>query len=314
MVTASGTVTSVIPGESTAIELGRLNLRHGNAFGYNPTDVFRAGAVRTVTTADPLALRENRLGTFMARFSQLGENGGFAVVLAPKLANGPDPRGVAVDAGATNSAHRALVTVDVRSSDRLSGQALLLLERGKAATVGASFAALVSNAAVAYGEVTSSKSPQLLDQIFGSAGALARKPRAALGLTYTLPSSMALTVEAEYNGAGLDGPGWARVFNQGALAYQRFVGLTQPNLELGSRHALLAYATQKDAGIRRLDLTAFVRKNTVDHSALAWAEARYHWPRFDVALQWQRSFGAARTEFGAMSQSHIVQLLGYFYF
>ncbi len=303
-----------ITGENTAIELGRLNLRHGNAFGYNPTDVFRSGAVRTVTTADPLALRENRLGTFMARVSQLGANGGFAVALAPKLANGPDSRAVAVDAGATNSAHRALLTVDVRSSDRLSSQALLLLERGKAATLGASFTALVSNSAVAYGELTSSKSPSLHDQIVGSAGAPARKPRAALGLTYTLPSSMAVTVEAEFNGAGLDRSGWTRVFNQGPLAYQRFVALTQPNLELGSRHALLVYATQKDLGIKRLDLTAFVRKSTVDHSALAWAEVRYHWPQFDLALQWQRSFGAARTEFGAMPQSQIVQLAGYFYF
>lgn len=307
-------VTWQVAGQSTAFELGRLNLRHGNAFGYNPTDVFRAGAVRTITTADPLALRENRLGTFMARVSHVGADGGFAVALAPKLGDGPNQGGVALNAGATNSAHRALLTFDARSSDRFSSQALLLLERGRAATVGASFTALISDAAVAYGELTSSKSPHLLDEILGSAPTLSRKPRAALGLTYTLPSSMAVTVEAEYNGAGLDRAGSTRVFNQGPWVYQRFAGLTQPSLELGSRHVLLVYATQKDLGIKRLDLTAFVRKNTVDHSALVWAEARYHWPQFDLALQWQRSFGATRTEFGAMPQSQIVQLVGYLYY
>ena len=47
-------------GSGTAVEFGRINLRYGPGYGYNPTDFFRDGSLRTRTTANPFALRENR--------------------------------------------------------------------------------------------------------------------------------------------------------------------------------------------------------------------------------------------------------------
>jgi hypothetical protein len=91
------------------------------------------------------------------------------------------------------------------------------------------------------------------------------------------------------------------------------VALTQPSQELGSRRAWLVYASQKDLGLKQLDLTAFVRVNPIDDSRLAWAELRYHWPRFDAALQWQRGSGDARSEFGFMPYRQVIQLVGVFY-
>jgi hypothetical protein len=44
-----------------------------------------------------------------------------------------------------------------------------------------------------------------------------------------------------------------------------------------------------------------------------WAELRYHWPRFDAALQWQRSSGDARSEFGIAPYRQILQLIGIVY-
>lgn len=296
------------PGESTSLDFGRVNLRQGPAFGYNPTDYFRVGALRSITTADPVALREMRMGTVMLRLGRLSSSGAVALIVAPKLATTQSLSPASLDLGATNSRDRALLTVSPRFTERFSGQGLLLLERGSGPTVGASMTALATDSLVTYAEWSSGKSLSVLDQTLGSAAAPVRAQQAALGLTYTLPNSLAMTLEAEYNGAGLDRAGWDTVLNQGG--YQRCMAITQPSQELGSRRAWLLYASQKSLGLKQLDLTGFIRTNAVDSSRFVWAELRYHWPRFDAALQWQRASGNARSELGVMPYRQVVQLLG----
>jgi hypothetical protein len=298
---------------AASAELGRINVRHGPAYGYNPTDYFRAGALRTVTTADPVTLREIRMGTVMLRGSYLWSGGGVSLALAPKLESGPDTRSSAVDLGATNSADRALLTVSSSVGERFSGQGLLLIERGASPQLGANFTALAGRALVVHAEWSSGKSTSLLEQIVGSPTERVRRQRAAAGLTYTFPNALAVTVEAEHNGAGLNRAEWETTMNQGVAAYRRYVALTQLSQEIGSRRAWLIYASQKNMGLKQLDLTAFVRVNPVDHSRLTWAELRYHWPRFDAALQWQRSSGDARSEFGSMPYRQVTQLVGVLY-
>ncbi|ODV10612.1 MAG: hypothetical protein ABT20_07705 [Rubrivivax sp. SCN 70-15] len=299
---------------ATSLDFGRINWRQGPAYGWNPTDYFRSGGLRTITTADPVALREMRMGTVMARFGRLWDGGGVSLALAPKLADAPSTSPGSLDLGATNAQNRALLTVNSRFSDRVSAQGLLLLQHGTAPTLGASATALASDALVAYAEWSSGKTVSLIDQVSGSAPTQRRTQQASVGLTYTLPTDLALTVEAEYNGAGLDSAGWNSLFNQGPAAYQRYQVLTQPSQELGTRRAWLFYASQKGLGLKQLDLTGFVRVNAIDHSRLVWAELRYHWPRFDAALQWQRAYGDTLSEFGFMPYRQVVQLLGTFYF
>lgn len=303
-------------GSATSIDLGRVNLRQGPAFGYNPTDYFRTGALRTITTADPVALREMRMGTVMVRIGQLWANGGVSLALAPKLETSPDERSASLDLGATNSRDRALLSASTRFSERLSGQGSLLFERGSAPTVGASVTALATDSLVAYAEWSSGETPAVLDAVLGTSPPPPpkRTQQAALGLTYTLPSALAVTLEAEYNGAGLDRAGWNTILGQGTAAYLRYLSVIQSSQELGSRRAWLLYASQKGLGLKQLDLTAFLRTNTVDQSRLGWVELRYHWPRFDVALQLQRSSGNASSEYGVLPSRQIVQLLGVFFF
>ncbi|MFY7941275.1 MAG: hypothetical protein ACOVOX_10240, partial [Burkholderiaceae bacterium] len=74
---------------TTLVELGRVNWRYGTGYGYRPTDIFRDGSLRAVTTADPLAQRENRLGTVMLRGQYIGGAGTVALAYAPKVANQP---------------------------------------------------------------------------------------------------------------------------------------------------------------------------------------------------------------------------------
>ena len=76
----------------TVLEFGRINLRYGPGYGYNPTDFFRDGSLRVVTTADPFALRENRQGSVMLRAQRLWSGGSLSLALSPKLADAPTPR------------------------------------------------------------------------------------------------------------------------------------------------------------------------------------------------------------------------------
>lgn len=301
-------------GGGATVEIGRINLRNGPAFGYNPTDYFRTGALQTVSTADPVALRENRLGTVMLKLGQAWSQGAISLALAPKLDNAPDDDVWSLNLGATNARHRALLSTTARFSDRWSGQGLLLLQPAAQHKIGASLTGLVSDAAVVHAEWSSGKSQTLLDQVLGTPGPRSNFHQAALGLTYTLPGGLAVTAEAEYNGAGLDRSGWTTLVGSGPMGYQRYGLLTQADQELGARRAWLLYVAKKGMGFKQLDLTAFVRQNAIDHSTLAWAELRYHWPQFDMALQWQRAAGRPFSEYGAMPYRQVVQLLGAMYF
>jgi len=295
-------------------DLGRINWRRGPAYGYNPTDYFRSGGLRAVTTLDPVTLRETRMGTGMLRVANLWAGGGATLALAPKLADGPSQGASAVDLGATNMNDRALIGVNQRLSPSVSAEGSLLLQRGTSATFGASLTALLTDSIVAYGEWSSGKSRRIDDIVLATGAPARRVQQAAVGLTWTLPTALALTLEAEYNGAGVDRAGWNAVLAGGPAAYQAYQAQIQPGQDIGSRRAWLLYATQKGLGLKQLDLTAFVRVNAVDHSRLAWAELRYHWPRFDAALQWNLASGGGSTEFGVMPYRQIVQLVGVAYF
>jgi hypothetical protein len=88
----------------------------------------------------------------------------------------------------------------------------------------------------------------------------------------------------------------------------------QRRQDIASRKAVLLYATQRDALVKNLDLTGLVRYNAEDHSQFVWAEARYHFSKVDVALQWQANRGRSASEYGAVSGRSLVQLLAAVYF
>lgn len=304
---------------ATVLDLGRVNYRNGPAFGFNPTDFLRTGALRTITTADPVALRENRMGTAMLRLGRRWGDAGLSAVLAPKIAEAPNRNGSSADFGATNDRARLLLVADARFSDRLSGQLLALAARHQGPQWGLNLTALASDAMVVYAEYAQGNERSLIDTLAAAAGGAggapaARQRKAALGLTYTLPSKLSITLEADYNSRGLRSGEFASWLAQGPAAYFAYAALTQPSQELGSRRAWLAYVTQKELGLKQLDLTALVRQNAEDRSTLGWLELRYHWPRFDVALQLQAASGSARTEFGAMPYRRVAQVLAYAYF
>ena len=144
----------------------------------------------------------------------------------------------------------------------------------------------------------------------------ATRNRAVGGLTYTTAGKLSLTAEYQYNGFALDEAGWngLRTSPGNATWLGAYLGEAQRRQELASRQAFMFYATQKSLFTKNLDVTALLRVNALDHSQLGWVEARYHFDRADLALQFQQQGGDAGTEYGLMPYSRSVQLLAVYYF
>jgi len=295
-------------------EFGRINLRNGPAYGYNPTDYFRDGALRAVTSVDPFALRENRLGTVMARYQRLWGGGGVSLALAPKLADAPSHQSFSLDLGATNRRNRGLASWSAQFSDRLSGQVLAYAEQGKGPQLGASMTALLSEATVGFVELSRGRDDDLFSAAVSGVTRQITRNRLSAGATFTTSTRLALTAEYEYNGLAPDRAAWDAGASAGIVAYGRYLLASQARQDIASRSAWLLYATQKSAFLKSLDLTALLRINAEDHSRLGWVELRYHWPSFDGALQWQTTNGRAFSEYGLVPYRQSLQVLGAWYF
>ena len=295
-------------------EFGRINLRTGPAYGFNPTDYFRDGALRAVTTADPFALRENRLGTVVARYQRLWAGGGVSLALAPKLASAPSHSSLSLDLGATNHRHRGVASWSAQFSDKLSGQVLAYADQDRGAQWGASMTALLSTALVGHLELSRGRDDDLFSAKVLGLPRQATRNRLSAGATFTTATQLALTAEYEYNGFAPDQAAWNAGSAAGLAAFGSYLQAAQARQDIASRSAWMIYATQKSAIWKSLDLTAFMRINAEDHSRTSWLEMRYHWPQADAALQWQANTGRPASEYGLVPYRRLVQVLGTWYF
>lgn len=301
-------------GGNTVVEFGRINLRYGPAYGYNPTDFFRDGSLRTLTSANPFALRENRLGTVMLRGQRLWTDGSLSVAYSPKLASRPSTDGWSLDLGSTNNRDRVLIALGTQFSQRVNGQLLAYKEDGLPTTLGASLTALLSDAATAQMEWSRGREPDLLSRALATPGMTSTRSRFSGGFTYTTLGKMSVTAEYEYNGFALSQSNWAALGATSPATQVAYLVEAQRLQEQVPRQAMLIYVTQKSLGLKDLDLTAFLRINANDHSKLAWVELRHHWPSFDLALQLQQNIGRITSEYGIQPDRRVVQILGTYYF
>ena len=166
-------------------DLGRINARSGVAMGYNPTDYFRAGALRTVVSLDPASLRENRLGSAMLRGQTLWEGGSLTALWSPKLADQPSSAEFSPDFGATNRHDRWQLALSEKLSEALNPQWLLTGAAGQSPQLGLNLTALPNDSTVAYVEWSGGRAPSLAAQALLRPDDAAFRSRLSSGLTYT---------------------------------------------------------------------------------------------------------------------------------
>jgi hypothetical protein len=291
-----------------------VNLRYGVASGYNPTDFFRAGAVRSIVSVNPASLRENRLGSVMLRGQTLWGDGSLTALYSPKLANRPSDSPFSADLGATNNQNRWAIALSQRLAPDVNPQWLLYGEEHRSPRVGLNLTTLLNDATVAFLEWSGARGPSQHAQALALADDSRFRSRAATGLTYTAPSKLSVTLEYEYNGAALDENNWNALRQGPPSAYRQYRGFVQTQQELPTRQNVFFYALWQDAFIVHLDFSAMQRVDVADRSRLSWLETRYHWEHVDLALQWQLNSGSAGSNFGASPQRQVWQALVTYFF
>jgi hypothetical protein len=290
------------------LDLGRINVRNGVATGYNPTDYFRAGAVRSVVSGDPGSLKKNRLGSVMLRAQTLWNGGSLTALASPQMADLPSDTAFSPDYGATNNQNRWMLAVSQKLSESITPQWLLYGEDRQPAQVGLNLTALVGDATVSYLEWSGGQSRSQLSQALQTTDGTEFHQRAAAGATYTASNKLSVTLEYAYNDAALNDAQWEALQIGSPLTYGRYRVLTQWAQELPTQRTAIAFAYWPDAIVPHLDLSAMVRANLADNSRMNWVEVRYHWSHTDLALQWQANSGGPVSDYGAALQQRAWQL------
>lgn len=300
--------------DSWILDFGRINVRNGVAIGYNPTDFFRTGALRSVSSIDPASLKKNRLGSVMLRGQTLWDSGSLTALFSPKLESQPNDASFNVDLGATNNANRWLLSLGTRLAENFNPQWMLFGEDHGDPQLGVNLTGLLNDATVAYAEWSGGRNRSLRSQALGTQEDEAFRSRLAAGLTYTTDNKMSYTLEYLYNGSAMSAGEWDALRKGSPLAYLQYRTVAQDIQDLVTKEALFFYGTWHDAMIYQLDLTTMVRYNVADRSKMSWLEARYHWDHADFAVQWQLNSGRALSEFGALPQRRILRVVGAYYF
>ncbi len=290
------------------LDLGRINVRNGVATGYNPTDYFRAGAVRSVVSGDPGSLKKNRLGSVMLRGQTLWSGGSLTLLASPKMADLPSDTAFSPDYGATNNQNRWLLAVSQKLTESITPQWLLYGQDQQAAQLGLNLTALAGDATVCYAEWSGGQSRSQLSQALQTADDTQFHQRAAAGATYTTSNKLSVTLEYAYNNAALNTDQWDALQRGSPLAYGQYRLWAQAAQELTTQQMATVYAYWPDAVVQHLDLSAMLRANVADNSRMNWVEARYHWSHTDLALQWQANSGGPVSDFGAALQQRAWQL------
>lgn len=277
---------------------GRVNVHYGVALGYNPTDFFRRGAVRSVVSPAPASLRENRLGTVMLRAQYLWDEGAVNAIVAPKLADQPSDRSFSADWGATNSKHRWMVAVSKRLPGNLNPQFLIFGEEQSKPQFGLNLSALLNNATVAYVEWSGGRQSSLASEALDVADDVAFRSRLAYGLTYTTRHKLSITLEHEYNGSGLAQSEEVALRTGAPDRYLQYLQFAFSVQDLPTKEAAYGMVSWQDVLIPRFNLSFVARRDLVGDGRLSWSEASYRWNRVDLALRYQRDRGVIGAESG----------------
>ncbi len=303
------------PAPDALLDFGRINARYGVAMGYNPTDFFRAGALRSIVSIDPASMKENRQGSVMLRSQWLWTGGSLTGLVSPDLERRPHRDGFNLNLGATNPRDRLLLAL----SQKIGGfnpQILIFREAAAPTRFGLNLTGLLNDATVAHVEWSGGRGPGQLEQALGQSayGSHGWRNRIATGLTYTTSNKLSLTAEWHYNGSALNDAQWTALRRGPPLPYLGYRLWARDAQELPTQQALFLRAMWQDALIPHLDLTLMHNRDLVDASRRTWLEARYHAERWEYALQWQRNSGSTLSSYGVMPDSRSWQALVRYYF
>jgi len=296
------------------LDVGRINLRYGAGLGYNPTDFFRAHALRTVVSVDPASSRANRLGTVAVRGQSLWDGGSVTALVAPKLAERPSDGIFSADLGSTNDRNRWLIATSQRLAPGFSPQWLYYQEEGADPQFGLNATWAIDDRVVAFFEWKGGRGTPPQDTLFGSPAPVAFRSQSTAGLTISAGRRATLTLEYQYNGTAADRQQWQALAQTSPWTLRQYLVDARDRQDLPNRHSAFAHVRWVDMLGQDFDVSALTRVNLDDRSTQLWVEAVHHLKSVDIALQWQTNRGRADSEFGITPPHRAWQALVRYHF
>jgi hypothetical protein len=300
------------------LDAGRINTRYGVAFGYNPTDFLGQGTVRSVTSADPETLRNNRLGNGMIRWQHLWDNGALTAIWSPKLGNQPSQQSTSLDWGASNPRQRMLLVGSYQLADNLNPQWLLLQEQDRSPQLGVNLSRVLSHSTLFYTEWAAGRQPYAWQSTLPKSQQDMRwRNRLAYGMTWSGENRLTLRAEGHYNGSADNQRAQNFLASLPAATAQGktpFGDVTQQTQDwLMPRRSVLLQAYWKDI-VDDYDLNAIWQRDLQQRRDMQFAELRRHIGPVDLAVQWQKSYRMDPAPLGGVSPERRWQLVFDYYF
>jgi len=325
------------PSTRSYVDVGRINLKSGVALGFNPTDFFKARAVVDPLTADPRALREDRLGTLMLRAQRVVENGSLSIAYAPDVAH-PAPIAPDLDRffnplfNHTNTSDRVLLKAGTTLGESLSPELLLLTDKGRV-TIGANVTEAVGQNSVVYLEWAGGRRLGIIDEalafgrqvgtipagapdLINQGGVKRFRNQLAVGASYTTESKITFNLEYHYNQAGFSSSDWKRWFalgegrdanspiTQQLWSIRAYAAAMQEPLQ---QHAVFLRMDWVDFLVPKLELTGFALADVRDGSTLLQLTADYaKSDLWSFGVLATATTGGRRSNFGSLPQTNTI--------
>jgi hypothetical protein len=323
----------------TFVEAGRINVRYGTAYGYNPTDFFRARTSVAQSSSDPGAQRLNRLGTVMVRAQRFFDTGAVEILYAPKL-HSPVPIGGLAGPfdpkfDQTNGSDRVAAAYSFELEE-FSPQVLVYYDNGRTKfglnlshPIGASVIVYGSWAggnapntavdAIAFGKRTRTL-PSFVPVLPQSSLSSSFKSDVSLGAYWTGEYKETISLEYNFHEAGFSQADWKGWFDTGANpSYAQLMwylrGYASDQQQPMSAHQVFVRADWAEPfHIQHADVSAYVMTNLTDGSSMGQIAASY-----DISDNWSAgvyasaSMGGRRSEWASLRNagSVIVQISRY---
>lgn len=298
------------------LQLGRINVRDGVATGFNPSDVFRGGALPIRRSQDPARLRESRLGVVAAAVSVHGDWGDLALLATPALSTTSDRHWYDPNWGAVNDGRaQGYLRYTLPQWHNLYANVVAAKADGGTTSHGVNLSTSIGNAIVGYLEAADTTIAPIAALLDDPAAARRRLRQAALGFTWTGESRQSLTLEHAYNGAGLNRREWLNGSrNAGDDDWNRALTASAWRQDPLNRHSTLVMGQWDRFIAFDADLTCLARFNHDDRSRLGWCEWRYKQDATEWSINLSRFLGDPRSEFGAARQRYAIGAKVRFFF
>lgn len=290
----------------TTVQVGRINVREGNSYSFNPTDYYRANSVKLFVNPSPLVTRESRQGTFGVRGLWLQSQGAISLLYSPKLGTPDASAAWGLDSSLTNPTHSLMATWSHTLSEKTNVKLLAFKTSNQQWQMGLGGSALVNDALTVHAEASHGRAAGDLMQSQIAGGRVANQW--ALGGTLTM-GQWSWTLEQSYNGQAVADSTFAQwAVSKPQAAYTYLSGAERLQSQSARRNWFL-YLSRPNFIWSRVELRGFARINPNDHSSLAWLELRRKFDQFDLGYQFMASQGSQQSMFGITPARRVHQVV-----